>query len=112
MNITELKEKLTKFEINLCADAAAISLKKPSKSVLDQIYIDGALWRHSQDAKTITSLLLIIEEMRDALEFVSMPLTNLNPSLEGLIETIKNDTERARQTLTATEQKLKELGEL
>jgi len=53
------------------------------------------------------SLKPLLLEMAEALEFVSMPLTNKNPTVEGLIETIGEDTKRAKEALKKFKEFLK-----
>lgn len=58
----------------------------------------------------IRELCEVIEEQRKALEFMTMPLTGTNPSIDSLIETIATDIERGKEILTATTKRLEQLG--
>lgn len=54
-------------------------------------------------------VLKLMEEMRDALQFMTMPITAVNLSIETLLQTIANDDERGKKALAAYEAFIKEV---
>ena len=127
-NITELKEKLTRkndFEKEWEYQQGALFLKKDQiydlrKNLAEYFYRKG----HSQDAKTITALLDIIEDMQDAIKHTNdFCLCTRNTVGFDYHEDHKvqgkpksgsrwiTPRDYNRRTLTATEQKLKNLTE-
>ena len=105
MNITELKEKLTKFdEVNTSAFTFKVWTEQTGfDSDMASAFMKGARYQHSQDAKTITALLEIIEDMWKALSWLANDSIKYKGTDAGSVAT---------KTLTATELKLKELGEV
>ena len=85
------KIKLDKFIENKAHDAYCVCCNHYSEA-------------YGEGANLLKPLLL---EMTEALEFVSMPITNDNPSVEGLLETIHDDTKRAKKALNKLKDFLK-----
>ncbi len=111
MNITELKEKLTTFNKQIIIDSSDLI-----RSCHEDDFIDGAKWQHSEKCKTILALIDIVEDMQKCLkryEPYCVPL--LRPSTDPDMDPSEFDEiyEQwlAKETLTTTEQKLKNLTE-
>lgn len=85
------KEKLDKFIENKANDAYCNCCNHYSEA-------------YGEGANLLKHLLL---EMAEALEFVTMPITNDNPSVEGLLETLHEDTKRAKKALKKMKEFLK-----
>ena len=131
MNITELKEKLTMFDEKTAEKwiEERISNESGAVSYIDVIkFIQGARYQHSQDAKTITALLEIIEQMQKVLETANKRFSHIENWHRDYVTPdnfkdcqdigltpesyLRDGKIECRQTITATELKLKELGEV
>lgn len=64
----------------------------------------------TEQTKFAMSLIDILCQQRAALEFVSMPLTRHNHTVESLLETIATDDAKAKEALAATDEALKAMG--
>ncbi len=118
MNITELKKKLTAYNESSVLDHVNTNhiYRFISEKSTADIFNDGAKYQHSQDAKTITALLEITEDMQKALIKSEKRLLKLEDSncafCGGSFVAESTITLNAiNQTLTATEQKLNKLTE-
>ena len=110
-NITELKEKLiNRFSRRKSKNIAEQMTEIFNDSFYVELDIEGTSYQHSQDAKTITALLEIIEEMQkcafEIIEDGSKPIGDL-----GGYFIADEKYNNLLVTLTATEQKLKNLTE-
>lgn len=108
-NITELKEKLTKRDENLTNEYIGRQLQEHGQEPTYKQVCDNQYFNYD---KTITALLSIIEDMQQALRYYhSNAMTfkhcqEISPDVEEYC-----NGEIAEDTLTTTEQKLKELTE-
>lgn len=109
MNITELKEKLTKFdEVQACIDFGThfkISKTPP-------LYIDVLEWQYRKNTKTITALLEIIEDMQNTTTDINSWLKRMSELKwddETYAPRFKRCFENARDTLSSVAKKLEGL---
>jgi len=86
-------------------------LEEKIKDTSKNNYIDFCVGYNDPDNKEFeaiyklgaASLVPLVVELAEAIEFMTMPITSKEQTVESLLETFANDTERGKKALRAIE---------